>query len=158
MAKTLLTGEKKKWHWIDDDRIPSQAEIDYYAALDEGKDPVITQAHLDEIGVTEVTAEELAEPKTEEEIAEDNAPENQPAENDPNFTSEHNPYIDPDTGEKKFQTRKEWSASIGDDAISVGPTDTTSNLLGGGGTGAASKSNKERRVIRAKKTLISGAR
>ena len=37
---------KKKWHWIDDDRIPSQAVIDWYAAMDAGKDPKITQDHL----------------------------------------------------------------------------------------------------------------
>ena len=44
---------KKKWHWIDDDRIPSQAEIDWYAAKDAGKDPQITQDHLNEIGMGE---------------------------------------------------------------------------------------------------------
>lgn len=120
---------------------PSQAEKDYYAALEAGKDPVITRDHLDQIGVTEKTAEELAEPKTEEEIAEDNAPENQPVENAPGFTSEHNAYIDPETGEKKFQTREQWSASIGDDAISVGPTDTTPNALAGGSLTAGGKSS-----------------
>ena len=119
----------------------SQAEKDYYAALERGEDPVITQDHLDQIGVTEKTAEELAEPKTEEEIAEDNAPENQPVANAPGFTSEHNSYIDPETGEKKFQTREQWSQSIGDDAISVGPTDTTPNALAGGSLMAGGKSS-----------------
>ena len=113
---------------------PSQAEKDYYAALDAGETPEITQEHLNEIGQGEGGEGHLAGDmvKTPEETAEDNAPENQPAEVDPNFTSEHNSYIDPETGEKKNQTRKEWSASIGDDAISVGPTDTTPNELAGG--------------------------
>jgi hypothetical protein len=43
----------QQWHWIDDDRIPSQAEIDYYASLDAGEDPEMTQEHLDETGVGE---------------------------------------------------------------------------------------------------------
>ena len=49
--------KKKKWHWIDDDRIPSQAEIDFYASFDEEGNPTeettITQDHLDEIGLGE---------------------------------------------------------------------------------------------------------
>ena len=116
----------------------SQAEKDYYAALERGEDPVITQDHLDQIGVTEKTAKELAEPKTKEQIAEDNAPENQPVANP--GPSSHNSYVDPLTGEVKNQTREQWSASIGDDAISVGPTDTTPNALAGGSLMAGGKS------------------
>ena len=99
---------KKKWHWIDDDRIPSQAEINWYAAMDAGKDPVITQDHLNEIGMGEggegLTVMDVG--------AAQEASAYEEHEEMPGFTSEHNPYIDPITGEKKFQTREEWSASI----------------------------------------------
>ena len=90
------------------DREKSQAEIDYYAALDAGEDPKITQDHLDEIGVGE-GGEGLTELDVgaAQEVSADEEPEEMPG-----FTSEHNPYIDPLTGEKKFQTREEWSASI----------------------------------------------
>ena len=121
---------------------PSQAEQDYYASLDSGEDPEITQDHLNEIGMGEDgegnTAENMV--KTEEEIAEDNAPENQPVEDDPGFTSELNSYIDPETGKKRNQTQEQWSSSIGEDAISVGPTDTTPNELAGGSLMAGSSS------------------
>ena len=112
--------------------------------------------------------------KTPEEIAEDNAPENQPAEDDPNFTSTHNAYVDPntgggrfnadgspsgrpiqETGEVKTQTREEWSASIGDDSISVGPTDTTSNKdeddLFYGGKGFSSRTKGANPYLKIKK-------
>jgi hypothetical protein len=158
-----------QWSWIDDDRIPSQAEIDYYAAMDEGKDPVITQEHLDEIGVTEVTAEELAEPKTEEEIAEDNAPENQPV--GPEYgTSEEDPlWTHTDTTQWTAENQPTEEELSGD---SLG-TDTTPNELAGGSLmkkkyrstspsgmrpigAAASKTGSQRRNIRAKRTLITG--
>jgi len=131
------SAPKKKWHWIDDDRVPSQAEINYYTALDAGETPKITQAHLDEIGVGEggegLTVDDVGP-------ANEPNPEEEPVEM-PGFTSEHNPYIDPLTGEKKFQTREEWSASIDDDATSVGPTDTTENALAGGSLMTGGKSS-----------------
>jgi len=43
----------KKYPWIEDDRIPSQAEIDFYGSFDDEGNPtentVVTQGHLDEI-------------------------------------------------------------------------------------------------------------
>ena len=110
-------GSKKKWHWIDDDRIPSQAEIDFYASFDEEGNPTeettITQDHLDEIGMgggddgQGFTVDDVG-PGVE--VNADEIPKEMPG-----FTSEHNPYIDPMTGEKKFLTREQWSASIGED-------------------------------------------
>ena len=129
---TLLT--KQKYHWIEDDRIPSQAEIDWYAAMDAGETPEITQEHLDVIGVTEKTAEELAEPKTPEEIAEDNAPENQPVE--PEYD---NPEDDPlwthtDTTQWTAENQPTEEELSGE---SLG-TDTTENALAGGSLMASS--------------------
>ena len=134
---SLITGRsggssKKKYHWIDDDRVPSQAEIDWYASMDAGETPEITQEHLDEIGQGEG-----GEGLTVDDVGDGSDPAEE-AEEMPGFTSEHNSYIDPETGEKKNQTREEWSASIGDDAISVGPTDTTENALAGGSLMASS--------------------
>lgn len=136
---SLITGRsggssKKKYHWIDDDRVPSQAEIDFYGAQDAGETPEITQGHLNEIGVGEG-----GEGLTTSDVGPANEPNpDEEPEEMPGFTSEHNAYIDPETGEKKYQTREEWSASIGDDAISVGPTDTTENALAGGSLMASS--------------------
>ena len=138
---------ERKWHWIDDDRIPSQAEIDFYTAMDEGEEPEITQEHLDEIGMGEGGEGHKAEdlPKTPAEVKEDNAPENQPAEDDPGFTTEHNAYIDPMTGEKQFQTREAWSASI--------VPDYSTGITGKGigrqsAEGASIQSGNLRRIIR----------
>ena len=144
---------KKKWHWIDDDRIPSQAEIDWYAAMDAGEDPVITQDHLNEIGMGEggegLTVDDVGP-------AQEVDPDEEPEEME-GFTSEHNPYIDPETGEKKFQTRDEWSASIE-------PDYSTGSILTGGyrGKGATSDASPKhgalRRNIREKKSLITGSK
>ena len=40
----------KKYPWIDDDRVPSQAEINFYGGQESGEHTPISQAHLDEIG------------------------------------------------------------------------------------------------------------
>ena len=60
-----------------------------------------------------------------------------------------------ETGEVKTQTREEWSASIGDDSISVGPTDTTSNKdeddLFYGGKGFSSRTKGANPYLKIKK-------
>ena len=94
---------------------PSQAEKDYYASFDAEGNPTdattITQEHLNEIGMGEG-----GEGFTVDDIGpgQEPNPDEIPGEM-PGFTSEHNAYIDPMTGEKQFQTREEWSASIGED-------------------------------------------
>jgi len=67
----------KKWHWIDDDRVPSQAEIDYYGAQDAGETPEITQAHLDEIAPGAGPMQESDFEDTESQEEKDD-PSNQP--------------------------------------------------------------------------------
>ena len=130
---SILTGRdvpEKKYSWIDDDRIPSQAEIDYYAAYESGEGGEITQAHLDEIGQGEGgeghTAEDFV--KTEEEIAEDNAPENQPV--GPEYgTPEEDPlWTHTDTTQWTAENQPTEEELSGD---SLG-TDTTPNELAGG--------------------------
>ena len=164
---TLFTGAgstkepEKRWHWIDDDRIPSQAEIDWYAAQEAGEDPPeITQEHLDAIGMGEggegLTVDDVGkgdDPHWSDPTLGGGGYDNAPGTTDPK--SEHNPYIDPVTGEKKHQTREEWSESIGDDAISVGPTDTTSNKdeddLFYGGKGFSSRTKGANPYLKIKK-------
>ena len=133
---------KKKWHWIDDDRIPSQAEIDWYAAMDAGKDPKITQDHLNEIGMGEggegLTVDDVGP-------AQEPNPDEIPEEEE-GFTSEHNPYIDSETGEKKFQTRDEWSSTIEEDT-STGSLLTRSRRGRSASSDPAGKSGALRRAL-----------
>jgi len=150
---------KNKYSWIDDDRIPSQAEIDWYAAQEAGEDPPeITQEHLDAIGMGEggegLTVDDVGkgdDPHWSDPTLGGGGYDNAPGTTDPK--SEHNPYIDPVTGEKKFQTREEWSASIGDDAISVGPTDEDSYY---GGKGFASRTKGGNPYLKIKKKSKGG--
>jgi len=141
--------DKNKYHWIDDDRIPSQAEIDFYGSFDEEGNPTdkteITQDHLDEIGVGEG-----GEGLTVDDVG-DGSDVVEEAEELPGFTSELNPMIDPETGEKTFQTREEWSASIGDDSISIGPTDTTPNEEFYGGKGFSERTEGGNPYLKIKK-------
>ena len=79
---------EKKWKWIelDDPRIPSQAEIDFYESFDEEGNPtedtVITQAHLDETGLGEG-----GEGLTTDDVGEGGDVDQGEDEDDPDYTS-----------------------------------------------------------------------
>ena len=114
---TLLT--KNKYPWIEDDRVPSQAEIDYYGAMDTGETPEITQEHLDEIQVGGANAD-LSNVELGDFVpsVNDNGDNEEPEEL-PGFTSEHNAGVEGGL----------WTI----DEDTTGPTDTTMKRQGGAG-------------------------